>query len=60
MMPTTNSGSEASASMTLDVTLSKAVSRLWALYPPNHSASGIEITEASTSRNSELTTRSPM
>ena len=46
MMPTTNSGNEASASMTLDVTLSNAVSRLRALYPPNHSDSGIEITDA--------------
>src|SRR5471032_468671 len=45
MMPTTNSGSEARANMTLEVTLSKVVSRLRALYPPNHSASGIAITD---------------
>ncbi len=59
-MPTTNSGSEASASIELDETLSNVVSRLRAPCTPNHSESGIEITEASTSRNNELTTRSLM
>ncbi len=60
MMPMTNSGSEAKASMTFDATLSNVVSRLRAPYTPIHNDSGIEITEANTSRNRELTTRSLM